>query len=66
MVASVKAVKVKATVDKDIPQLLTGDKMLLTKTLNNLLSNAIKFTPQDSTVTLEIYKNDYQWFIQRK
>ncbi len=41
-----------------------GDKILLTKTLNNLLSNAIKFTPQESTVTLDIYRSEYRWCIQ--
>ncbi len=63
-VANVKAVKVRATVDKDVPQVLMGDKILLNKTLNNLLSNAIKFTPQESTVTLDIYRSEYRWCIQ--
>lgn len=63
-VASVKTVKVRSTLDKEIPQLILGDKILLTKTLNNLLSNAIKFTPQESTVTLDIFKNESKWCLQ--
>lgn len=63
-VASVKAVKVKATLDPEIPQLIMGDKILLAKTLNNLLSNAIKFTHQESTVTLDIFRNEYKWCLQ--
>jgi signal transduction histidine kinase/ActR/RegA family two-component response regulator len=63
-VASVKTVKVKATLDPEVPQLILGDKILLTKTLNNLLSNAIKFTRQESTVTLDIFRNEYKWCIQ--
>lgn len=63
-VASVKGVKIMAAVDKEVPQLIMGDKILLTKTLNNLLSNAIKFTPQESTVTLDIYRSEYRWCIQ--
>ncbi|MCF6405935.1 ATP-binding protein [Chitinophaga filiformis] len=63
-VASVKTVKVKATLDQEIPQLILGDKILLTKTLNNLLSNAIKFTRQESTVTLDIFRNEYKWCLQ--
>ncbi|PSL27598.1 ATP-binding protein [Chitinophaga ginsengisoli] len=63
-VASVKTVKVKATLDPEIPQLIMGDKILLTKTLNNLLSNAIKFTRQESTVTLDVFQNEYKWCLQ--
>jgi signal transduction histidine kinase/ActR/RegA family two-component response regulator len=63
-VASVKTVKINAAVDKEVPQLIMGDKILLTKTLNNLLSNAIKFTPQESTVTLDIYRSEYRWCMQ--
>lgn len=63
-VASVKTVKIKATLDPEIPQLIMGDKILLTKTLNNLLSNAIKFTRQESTVTLDIFRNEYKWCLQ--
>jgi len=63
-VASVKTVKVKATLDPEVPQLIMGDKILLTKTLNNLLSNAIKFTRQESTVTLDIFRNEYKWCLQ--
>ncbi|SHN19121.1 ATP-binding protein [Chitinophaga sp. CF418] len=63
-VASVKAVKIKATLDQELPQLILGDKILLTKTLNNLLSNAIKFTRQESTVTLDIFRNEYKWCLQ--
>lgn len=63
-VASVKSVKVSASLDKEFPQLIMGDKILLNKTLNNLLSNAIKFTPQDSTVTLDIFRNENKWCLQ--
>jgi two-component system, sensor histidine kinase len=63
-VASVKMVRVKVVVAEDFPLLITGDKILLCKTLNNLLSNAIKFTAQESTVTLDIFKNDNKWCIQ--
>lgn len=63
-VASVKTVKIKATLDPEIPQLIMGDKILLTKTLNNLLSNAIKFTRQESNVTLDIFRNEYKWCLQ--
>lgn len=63
-VASVKTVKIKATLDPEIPQLILADKILLTKTLNNLLSNAIKFTRQESTVALDIFRNEYKWCLQ--
>lgn len=62
-VANVKLVKVKYNIGENMPQLLTGDKILLTKTLNNLLSNAVKFTPQETTVTLEINAHDDAWSI---
>jgi signal transduction histidine kinase/CheY-like chemotaxis protein len=63
-VASVKGVKVKYTVDDEIPEQLNADKLLLSKTLNNLLSNAIKFTVQESCVTLRIFASNKRWYIQ--
>jgi signal transduction histidine kinase/ActR/RegA family two-component response regulator len=63
-VASVKTVRIKAVVNEDVPQLIDGDKVLLSKTLNNLLSNAIKFTQQESTVALHIFTNDGNWCLQ--
>ncbi|QHS58756.1 ATP-binding protein [Chitinophaga agri] len=63
-VASVKTVRIRTTVAEELPQLITGDKVLLSKTLNNLLSNAIKFTQQESTVTLDVFKVDHKWCLQ--
>ena len=63
-VASVKTVRLKASVAEDIPLLITGDKILLSKTLNNLLSNAIKFTAQESTVTLDVFRDENKWCLQ--
>jgi two-component system, sensor histidine kinase len=63
-VANVKLVKIKYSIADSLPQMLTGDKILLTKTMNNLLSNAIKFTAQESTVILKIDRHDSQWTIR--
>ncbi|TWV93018.1 ATP-binding protein [Chitinophaga pinensis] len=63
-VASVKTVRIKASVAEDIPQVISGDKMLLSKTLNNLLSNAIKFTAQESTITLDVFRDENKWCLQ--
>lgn len=63
-VAAVKSVKVKYSVDDEIPEQINADKILLSKTINNLLSNAIKFTSQESNVTLRIFTGDHNWYIQ--
>lgn len=63
-VAIIKNVKIKFSVDDDMPEQLNADKILLSKTLNNLLSNAIKFTTQDSHVTLRIFASNKKWYIQ--
>ncbi|ACU61559.1 ATP-binding protein [Chitinophaga pinensis] len=63
-VASVKTVRIRASVADDLPQLISGDKILLSKTLNNLLSNAIKFTAQESTITLDVFRDDNKWCLQ--
>jgi len=63
-VASVKTVRIRTSVADDIPQLISGDKVLLSKTLNNLLSNAIKFTAQESTITLDVFRDDNKWCLQ--
>jgi signal transduction histidine kinase/ActR/RegA family two-component response regulator len=63
-VAIVKNVKIKFSVDDEMPEQLNADKILLSKTLNNLLSNAIKFTTQDSHVTLRIFSSNKRWYIQ--
>jgi len=63
-VATVKNVKIKFSVDDDMPEQLNADKVLLSKTLNNLLSNAIKFTTKDSHVILKIFSSNKKWYIQ--
>ncbi|MVT44494.1 response regulator [Chitinophaga oryziterrae] len=63
-VAIVKNVRIKFSVDDEMPEQLNADKVLLSKTLNNLLSNAIKFTTQDSHVTLRIFSSNKKWYIQ--
>lgn len=63
-VAIVKNVRIKFSVDDEMPEKLNADKVLLSKTLNNLLSNAIKFTTQDSHVTLRIFSSNKKWYIQ--
>ncbi|SFE52343.1 Signal transduction histidine kinase [Chitinophaga sp. CF118] len=63
-VAAIKNVKIKYTIDNEIPGQITGDRILLTKTINNLLSNAIKFTSKESTVTLRVFTSDNKWYIQ--
>ncbi|SEW46724.1 Signal transduction histidine kinase [Chitinophaga sp. YR573] len=63
-VAIIKNVKIKFSVDDEMPEQLNADKILLSKTLNNLLSNAIKFTTQDSHVTLRIFSSNKKWYIQ--
>jgi signal transduction histidine kinase/CheY-like chemotaxis protein len=63
-VAIVKNVKIKFTIDDEMPEQLNADKILLSKTLNNLLSNAIKFTTQESCVTVRIFASNKRWYIQ--
>lgn len=63
-VASIKNVKIKYSIDDEVPEQMYSDKILLTKTVNNLLSNAIKFTAQESCVTMRIFTSDYKWYIQ--
>ncbi|SFM93091.1 Signal transduction histidine kinase [Chitinophaga sp. YR627] len=63
-VASVKTVRIRISVADDIPQVISGDKILLSKTLNNLLSNAIKFTAQESTISLDVFRDDNKWCLQ--
>jgi signal transduction histidine kinase/CheY-like chemotaxis protein len=63
-VAIIKNVKIKFSVDDEMPEQLNADKILLSKTLNNLLSNAIKITTQDSHVTLRIFSSNKKWYIQ--
>lgn len=63
-VASVKAVRIRTSIADDIPQVISGDKILLSKTVNNLLSNAIKFTAQESTISLDVFRDDNKWCLQ--
>jgi signal transduction histidine kinase/ActR/RegA family two-component response regulator len=63
-VASVKTVRIRTSIADDIPQAISGDKILLSKTLNNLLSNAIKFTAQESTISLDVFRDDNKWCLQ--
>ncbi|MBW8686934.1 ATP-binding protein [Chitinophaga rhizophila] len=63
-VASVKSVRIRSSVADDMPAMITGDKVLLSKMLNNLLSNAIKFTAQESTVTADLFKDENKWCLQ--
>jgi signal transduction histidine kinase/CheY-like chemotaxis protein len=63
-VACIKSVKIKYSIDDEIPEQMNTDKILLTKTINNLLSNAIKFTAQESNVTLRIFASENKWYIQ--
>jgi CheY-like chemotaxis protein/two-component sensor histidine kinase len=63
-VASVKTVRIRTSIADDIPQIISGDKILLSKTLNNLLSNAIKFTAQESTISLDVFRDDNKWCLQ--
>lgn len=60
-VANIKMVKIKSVIEDNIPLLITGDKILLTQTLNNLLSNAIKFTSPETTVSLQLFRVENQW-----
>lgn len=63
-VANVKMVKIRYAIADAMPEMINGDKILLTKTLNNLLSNAIKFTSQESEVRLLVYAVEDQWFLE--
>ena len=63
-VACIKSVKIKYSIDDEIPEQINADKFLLTKTINNLLSNAIKFTAQESNVFLRIFVSEHKWYIQ--
>lgn len=47
-VASEKQLQLKSTIDKDIPEIITGDPVRLSQILNNLINNAIKFTEAGS------------------
>lgn len=40
-------------IDKDIPEVLIGDKQRLSQVIMNLLSNAVKFTPERGLISLE-------------
>jgi PAS domain S-box-containing protein len=44
--AAEKGLHTEKTLDKDLPEFITGDRFKLTQILNNLLSNAVKFTDQ--------------------
>jgi len=47
-----KRQKLTMDIDKDIPQVLTGDDQRLAQVITNLLSNAHKFTPEEGTIHL--------------
>ena len=49
-----KRQKLTVYVDKEIPQLLTGDDQRLSQVITNLISNANKFTPEEGSINLDV------------
>jgi signal transduction histidine kinase/AmiR/NasT family two-component response regulator len=49
-----KRQKLTVYIDKEIPQLLTGDDQRLSQVITNLISNANKFTPEEGSINLDV------------
>lgn len=60
-----KGIKIRAQVNKDIPQ-LNVDKEALSQALNNLLDNAVKFSPDRKEIVVNVRKDKTNVFIEVK
>jgi signal transduction histidine kinase/ActR/RegA family two-component response regulator len=52
--ASIKNIRLSATVDENLHHTFLGDPTRITQILNNLVSNAIKFTPKNGLITITL------------
>ena len=52
-----KGIKFHVHIDKDVPDILTGDAVRLTQILVNLISNAVKFT-EKGEITIKVESNE--------
>ena len=49
-----KRQKLTVSIDKEVPQFLTGDDQRLAQVITNLLSNAVKFTPEEGSIHIDV------------
>lgn len=56
-------IKLDLKIDNSVPQYLQSDPLRLKQVISNLVSNAIKFSPEESTVTVELKYKDSQLFV---
>lgn len=56
--ADLKQVKIRADIDKALPDVIMTDKIKLTQIVNNLLINAIKFTEENSQVSIRLLQEE--------
>jgi len=55
-VAKDKGIQFSVTLEKSLPEQIVSDKFRLAQIIKNLLSNALKFTPEQGSVSLNIYQ----------
>ena len=56
-------IELNLNIDKSVPKYLTSDPLRLKQVMSNLISNAIKFSPDESTVSIELRYKDSQLFV---